>query len=236
MKLRELKERVCSANIELQTSNLVIHTWGNVSGIDREQNLVVIKPSGVPYEKLKPSDMVVVDFNNKIVEGDLKPSSDTKTHIVLYQNFPEIGGVVHTHSTYATSWAQAIKSIPCYGTTHADYSPGEIPCTEVITDNQIEGDYELETGKMIINTFKNGGFSSKYTPMVIVASHGPFTWGDTPEKAVYNAIVLEEVAKMAFNTININTDISPVKKSLIDKHFQRKHGKNAYYGQEEAKK
>lgn len=231
MKIRELKERVWRANMELQKSKLVIHTWGNASGIDRENNLVVIKPSGVPYERLRSSDMVVLDMENNIVEGDLKPSSDTKTHLVLYREFPEIGGIVHTHSTYATSWAQAKKPIPCLGTTHADYALGEIPCTDVISDSQIAGDYELETGNQIVDTFKTNDISPMYTPMVIVALHGPFAWGDTPEKAVYNAIVLEEVAKMALNTIAINPNIEPVKYSLIKKHFTRKHGKDSYYGQ-----
>ena len=227
--LQELKERVYQANLELVEKNLVVYTFGNVSGIDREKGIVAIKPSGVPYEELTLETIVLVGIDGSIIEGDLNPSSDTKTHIVLYKNFPEIGGVVHTHSPYAVAWAQAQRAIPCLGTTHADYSLGEIPCTAIMSDEAIKGDYETETGNLIIETFNS--YSYKHTPMVLVASHGPFTWGTTPEQAVYHSVILEYLAKMALNTLSINPDISPVKKSLIDKHFNRKHGENSYYGQ-----
>jgi L-ribulose-5-phosphate 4-epimerase len=227
--LEKLKESVWKANLDLYKKGLVVYTFGNVSGIDRESGLVVIKPSGIAYEELTKDMMVTVDLNNKIIDSKYNPSTDTKTHIVLYKNFPEIGGAVHMHSTFATSWAQAKKPIPCLGTTHADYSPTEIPCTDVMTDEQILKDYEEETGVQIINTFKN--YSYKYTPMVLIACHGAFAWGDSPDKAVYHAVILEELAKMAFYTSMINPKITPLKKSLTDKHFFRKHGKNAYYGQ-----
>ena len=227
--LQELKERVCKANLELNEKNLVVYTFGNVSGIDREKGIVVIKPSGVAYEELTPEMMVLVGIDGSIVEGDLNPSSDTKTHLVLYKNFPEIGGVVHTHSPCAVAWAQAQRAIPCLGTTHADYAPGEVPCTAIMSDEAIKGDYETETGNLIIETFNS--YSYKHTPMVLVASHGPFTWGITPEQAVYHSVILEYLAKMALDTLSINPDISAVRKSLIDKHFNRKHGENSYYGQ-----
>ncbi len=204
-----------------------------MSGIDREKGVIIIKPSGLHYEELTPDKMAIIDLDNNILDGDLKPSSDTKTHLVLYKAFPEIGGVVHTHSTYATSWAQAQKLIPCFGTTHADYSPGEIPITGILTDDQIKGDYVEETGKQIIKTFKSQSLDYRYTPMILVASHGPFTWGVSPEEAVYHATVLEEIAKMALNTILINPDIKSMKKTLINKHFLRKHGPDATYGQKE---
>ncbi len=232
--IKQLKESVFKANIELNKHDLVVYTFGNVSGIDRERGVVAIKPSGVSYEELTPEMIVIVDLDNNIIEGDLRPSSDTKTHLVLYKNFPEIGGVVHTHSPFATSWAQAHKPIPCFGTTHADYVPGEIPCTDIMSDEQIKRDYERETGNQIIETFKN--YNYEITPMVIIASHGPYTWGTSPEKAVYHSVILEYLAKMALNTVNINPNISPVKDTLIDKHFQRKHGTNAYYGQDTYKK
>lgn len=231
--LEKLKEAVWKANLELNNKGLVVYTFGNVSGIDRESGLVVIKPSGVSYQELTKEMMVTVDLNGKIIEGTYNPSSDTRSHLILYKNFPEIGGVVHTHSTFATSWAQAKKPIPCLGTTHADYSPTEIPCTDVMSDEQIKRDYEEETGIQIINTFKNSNnkYSYKYTPMVLVASHGAFAWGDSPDNAVYHAVILEELAKMAFYTMSINPEISSIKQTLIDKHFLRKHGKDAYYGQ-----
>ena len=224
-----LKERVCKANLELYQTELVIHTFGNVSGIDREEGIVAIKPSGVSYEELTPEAVVLVNLDGNVVEGDLNPSSDTKTHLVLYRNFPEIGGVVHTHSPYAVAWAQAQRAIPCLGTTHADYSPVEIPCTAMISDEAIKEDYERETGNLIVETFKH--YSYKLTPMVLVASHGPFTWGATPEEAVHHSVTLEYLAKMALHTLSLNPNISPVKQSLVNKHFNRKHGKDAYYGQ-----
>ena len=224
-----LREKVCRANLELHRSGLVIYTFGNVSGIDREKGIVAIKPSGVPYEELTPEAIVLVDLDGKIVGGDLNPSSDTKTHLVLYRSFPEIGGGVHTHSPYAVAWAQARRAIPCLGTTHADYSPVEIPCAAVISDEAIKKDYERETGTLIVETFKH--YSYKFTPMVLVASHGPFTWGDTPEEAVHNSVILEYLAEIALHTFSLNPNISPVKQSLVDKHFNRKHGKDAYYGQ-----
>ena len=224
-----LKERVCQANLELLQTGLVIHTFGNVSGIDREEGIVAIKPSGVSYEELTPEAMVLVNLDGNVVGGDLNPSSDTKTHLVLYQNFPEIGGVVHTHSPYAVAWAQARRAIPCLGTTHADYSPVEIPCTAMISDEAIEEDYERETGNLIVETFKH--YSYNLTPMVLIASHGPFTWGATPEEAVHHSVTLEYLARMALHTLSLNPNISPVKQSLVNKHFKRKHGKDAYYGQ-----
>ena len=224
-----LKERVCKANLELLQTGLVIHTFGNVSGIDREEGIVAIKPSGVSYEELTPEAMVLVNLDGNVVGGDLNPSSDTKTHLVLYQNFPKIGGVVHTHSPYAVAWAQARRAIPCLGTTHADYSPVEIPCTAMISDEAIEEDYERETGNLIVDTFKH--YSYNLTPMVLIASHGPFTWGATPEEAVHHSVTLEYLAKMALHTLFLNPNISPVKQSLVNKHFKRKHGKDAYYGQ-----
>ena len=224
-----LREKVCRANLELHRSGLVIYTFGNVSGIDREKGIVAIKPSGVSYEELTPEAIVLVDLDGKIVGGDLNPSSDTKTHLVLYRSFPEIGGVVHTHSPYAVAWAQAQRALPCLGTTHADYSPVEIPCTAIISDEAIKEDYERETGTLIVETFKH--YSYKFTPMVLVASHGPFTWGTTPEEAVHHSVILEYLARIALHTLSLNPNISPVKQSLVDKHFNRKHGKDAYYGQ-----
>jgi len=227
--LQALKEKVCKANLELLQTGLVIHTFGNVSGIDRAEGIVAIKPSGVSYEELTPEAMVLVNLDGNVVGGDLNPSSDTKTHLVLYQNFLEIGGIVHTHSPYAVAWAQARRAIPCLGTTHADYSPVEIPCTAMISDEAIEEDYERETGTLIVETFKH--YSYNLTPMVLVASHGPFTWGATPEEAVHHSVILEYLARMALHTLSLKPDISPVKQSLVNKHFYRKHGKDAYYGQ-----
>jgi L-ribulose-5-phosphate 4-epimerase len=226
---KELKERAWLCNMELPKRNLVVYTFGNVSAIDREKGVFAIKPSGVPYEDLLAEDMVVVNLENEVVEGNLRFSSDTKTHTVLYKNFPEITGVVHTHSTYSVSWAQAVRSIPIYGTTHADHLTVNIPCTTIIDENAIKNDYEEETGKLIIKAFEN--LSYKEVQMVLVACHGPFTWGETPEKAVYNSVVLEELAKMAMFTESINKDVKMLNDSIINKHFERKHGKNAYYGQ-----
>ena len=228
--LEELKETVFRANLDLVKHNLVIFTWGNVSGIDREKGLVVIKPSGVDYDVMKVEDMVVVDLETgKVVEGDLNPSSDTPTHLVLYRAFPELGGIVHTHSTYATAWAQAGKDIPNIGTTHADYFHDAIPCTDDMVESQM-AEYEKETGVVIVDRIKAGGINPVHTPGVLVKNHGPFSWGKNPDNAVYNAVVMEQVAKMAFVSFCVNpeTTMNPL---LIEKHFSRKHGPNAYYGQ-----
>ena len=228
--LEELKEKVFRANLDLVKHNLVIFTWGNVSGIDREKGLVVIKPSGVDYDKMKASDMVVVDLaTGKVVEGDLNPSSDTPTHLVLYREFPEIGGIVHTHSTYATAWAQAGKDIPNSGTTHADYFHDEIPCTDDMVESQM-AEYEKETGVVIVDRIRKGNINPMHTPGVLVKNHGPFSWGKNPDNAVYNSVVMEQVAKMAFVSFCVNpaTTMNPL---LVEKHFSRKHGPNAYYGQ-----
>ena len=228
--LEELKEKVFRANLDLVKHNLVIFTWGNVSGIDREKGLVVIKPSGVDYDKMKASDMVVVDLaTGKVVEGDLNPSSDTPTHLVLYREFPEIGGIVHTHSTYATAWAQAGKDIPNIGTTHADYFHDEIPCTDDMVESQM-AEYEKETGVVIVDRIRKGNINPMHTPGVLVKNHGPFSWGKNPDNAVYNSVVMEQVAKMAFVSFCVHpaTTMNPL---LVEKHFSRKHGPNAYYGQ-----
>jgi len=227
--LTELKRAVLKANLELPKSGLVTFTWGNVSGIDRKRNLIVIKPSGVAYDELKLEDLVVVDIDGNQVEGKLKPSSDTPTHLVIYRNFKEVGGVVHTHSRWATSWAQSGKGIPAFGTTHADYFYGEIPCTRRMTAKEINGDYEEETGNVIVETFD--GNNPVYVPGVLINNHGPFTWGKDADEAVHNAVVLEEVAMMAFNTCKLAPGIKAIDKALLDKHFLRKHGINAYYGQ-----
>ena len=226
--LEELKEKVCRANLDLVRHGLVIFTWGNVSAIDRQSGLVVIKPSGVSYDNMKPSDMVVVDLDGKVVEGDLNPSSDTPTHLVLYKAFPEIGGVVHTHSTYATAWAQAGIDLPNIGTTHADYFHDAVPCTADMSRPQVEGEYELETGNVIVERFK--GLNPVHTPGVLVKNHGPFTWGKDAFEAVHNAVVLEQVAKMAFISFIVNPSLT-MNPLLVEKHFSRKHGPNAYYGQ-----
>lgn len=226
--LGKLKEQVFEANLDLVKHKLVVFTWGNVSGIDRETELVVIKPSGVSYDKMKPKDMVVLNLHGKVIEGDLKPSSDAATHLVLYRQFKNIGGVVHTHSEWATSWAQAGKGIPAIGTTHADYFYGEIPCTRKMTRAEIEGEYELETGKVIIERFTD--IDPDQIPGVLVNNHGPFTWGTDADNAVHNAVVLEEVAKMAFHSLILSPETT-MDQVLLDKHFLRKHGKNAYYGQ-----
>jgi len=227
--LEELKEQVLRANLALPEHGLVTFTWGNVSGIDREKGLVVIKPSGVPYPSLRKEHLVVVDLDGNRVEGDLKPSSDTPTHLVLYRAFADIGGIVHTHSPWATSFAQAGRNIPALGTTHADYFYGEIPCTRKMTPEEINGNYEEETGNVIVETFL--GTDPMHIPGVLVNTHGPFSWGKDPMDAVHNAVVLEEVAKMAFNTIMLNPGIGPMDRELLDRHFLRKHGANAYYGQ-----
>ena len=226
--LEELKEKVCQANLDLVRHGLVIFTWGNVSAIDPESGLVVIKPSGVSYDSMKASDMVVVDMDGKVVEGDLNPSSDTPTHLVLYKAFPEIGGVVHTHSTYATAWAQAGIDIPNIGTTHADYFHDAVPCTADMSRAQVEGEYELETGNVIVERFK--GLNPVHTPGVLVKNHGPFTWGKDAFEAGHNAVVLEQVAKMAFISFSVNPSLT-MNPLLVEKHFSRKHGPNAYYGQ-----
>lgn len=227
---QELKEQVCAANLELVAAGLVIQTWGNVSGISSDGKQVVIKPSGVPYEKMKPEHMVVVDLGSgKVVEGALKPSSDTATHLALYRAFPRIGGVVHTHSLFATAWAQSCSELPALGTTHADYFYGPIPCTRKLTPKEIEADYEVETGNVIIETF--AGRDPLSCPAVLVASHGPFAWGKTVTEAVHNAIVFEHVVRLASETLRIFPSVQPMQQVLLDKHFFRKHGPGAYYGQ-----
>ncbi len=230
--LEELKQAVFKANLELPKHGLVTFTWGNVSGIDRKSGLVVIKPSGVDYEDMKADDMVVVDLNTgKTVEGDLNPSTDTPTHLELYRSCPDIQGVVHTHSRNATSFAQAGMDIPALGTTGADYYYGPIPCTRKMTKEEIEGAYELETGKVIVETFKNRNINLMDVPACVVYSHGPFVWGKSPANAVYNAVVLEEVAFMAYHALTLRPDLQPMQQDLLDKHYLRKHGANAYYGQ-----
>lgn len=229
--LEELKKAVYEANMALPRYGLVTFTWGNVSGIDRESGLFVIKPSGVEYEKLTPDDMVVMDLNGNQKEGRYQPSSDTATHLELYKAFPEIGGIVHTHSSYATSWAQAGRSIPCYGTTHADYMYGEIPCARCLNPQEIEEAYEENTGHLIVNTFRELGKDVMAVPAVLCKNHGPFAWGKDAGEAVHNAVVLEEVAKMAYRTELINPNVMPAPQELQDKHYYRKHGANAYYGQ-----
>jgi L-ribulose-5-phosphate 4-epimerase len=230
-RLKRLKEEVYISNIELVEKNLVVFTFGNVSGIDRKSGIIAIKPSGVDYDKLTPEIMVLVDLEGNKIDSNLNPSSDTKTHIKLYKAFPDIGGIVHTHSRFATSWAQAKKPILCLGTTHADYFYGEIPCTEVISDEQIAKDYEEETGNLIVETFKNKNIDYHHIKACLVSSHGPFTWGKEPKEAVFLSSILEEIAQMNFNSILINPKLENIKKTLIDKHYLRKHGKHAYYGQ-----
>lgn len=227
--LETLKEAVLEANLELPKRGLVTYTWGNVSGIDREENLIVIKPSGVPYEELSLEHLVVLDINGTKVEGKLNPSSDTKTHLVIYRNYPEIGGVVHTHSRWATVWAQACSGIPALGTTHADYFYGEIPCTRKLTNEEINGDYEEQTGNVIIETFQDK--NPVCVPGVLVSNHGPFSWGKDPQEAVHNAVVLEEVAMMAYHAYSLKPDLKQIDKTLLDRHFLRKHGSKSYYGQ-----
>lgn len=226
-----LKEQVYEANMEIPREALAIVTFGNVSGVDRQAGVMAIKPSGVPYHKLKVDDIVVLDLDNVVVEGTMRPSSDTATHSLLYKKFPGIGGVCHTHSTYAVAWAQAMLPIPNMGTTHADHLVSSIPVTEVMSDEMILRDYELETGYQILTTFEKQALNPEEVEMVLVACHGPFTWGRDPAKAVYNAVVLEEIAKMAYLTLQINPGTPSIKQTLTDKHYFRKHGKDAYYGQ-----
>ena len=230
----ELRKAVCDANIELQRRNLVIYSWGNISGIDRTAGIVAIKPSGVSYDDLTPDKIVLLGLDGTIVEGKLKPSSDTPTHLELYRNFKAIGSICHTHSVNATAWAQACKEIPCFGTTHADYFYGSVPITKIMTEDEIRSDYELNTGKVIVRRFAD------MDPMkmtgVLVANHGPFSWGRTPAAAVESMVVLEQIATMALGTIMINPSQGPISKVLLDKHYLRKHGKNAYYGQNAQKK
>ena len=227
--LEELKQKVYEANMELPRRGLVTYTWGNVSGIDRESGFFVIKPSSVDYETLMPDDMVVMDLEGNKIEGRYNPSSDTPTHLELYRAFPGVGGIVHTHSSWATSWAQACRSVPCYGTTHADYYYGEIPCARSLTAEEINGEYEKNTGLVIIETFKEKDPAS--VPGVLCSNHGPFTWGKDAAEAVHNAVVLEEVAKMAFRTEQLNREVTSAPQVLQDKHYLRKHGPGAYYGQ-----
>ncbi|WP_317890794.1 L-ribulose-5-phosphate 4-epimerase [Paenibacillus arenilitoris] len=229
--LEALKHAVWAANMDLPKYGLVTFTWGNVSGVDRESGYAVIKPSGVPYEELKEEHMVVVDLDGNVVEGNLRPSSDTATHVLLYKAFPSIGGIVHTHSPWATSWAQAGRGIPALGTTHGDYFYGEVPCTRAMTEAEIKGAYELETGNVIVETFKTQGIDPNQVPSVLVNSHAPFCWGKDPHNAVHNAVVLEEVAKMALHTFQLNPNVQPMDQHLLDRHYLRKHGANAYYGQ-----
>lgn len=229
--LEELKKKVWEANLMLPKYNMVTFTWGNVSEIDRETGYFVIKPSGVDYDVMKPEDMVVMDLDGSRIEGNYKPSSDTATHIELYKKYPDIGGIVHTHSPEATSWAQAGRSIPLYGTTHADYFYGEIPCARSLTREEIENDYEKNTGLVIIETFEKNEKNPVYTPGVLCKNHGPFAWGKDAFEAVHNAVVMEEVARMALKTELLNRDVLPAPDYLMDKHFFRKHGANAYYGQ-----
>ena len=231
MMLEELKQKVYEANMELPRRGLVTYTWGNVSGIDREAGLFVIKPSGVEYEDLRPEDLVVMDLDGNKVQGSMNPSSDTKTHLVLYRSFPEIGGIVHTHSPYAVGWAQAGKDIPAFGTTHADYFYGPIPCARHLTQEELDEDYELNTGKIIVETLRERGIAPVSVPGVICRSHGPFTWGKDAAQAVYHAVVLEEVAKMALFTRMVEPTAEAAPQRYLDKHYMRKHGPNAYYGQ-----
>ncbi len=231
--LEDLRKKVCEANMDLPRHGLVTYTWGNVSGIDREQGLMVIKPSGVAYENLSPEAMVVVDVaTGETREGKLRPSADTKTHLELYKAFPSLGGVVHTHSPYAVAWAQAGRDIPCYGTTHADYFYGSIPCVRHLTQEELDEDYEKSTGMVIVETFVELCLDPASVPGVICRGHGPFTWGQDPAQAVYHAVVLEEVARMALLTRQVDPYADPLPRRILDKHYSRKHGPNAYYGQD----
>ncbi|MEI8245695.1 MAG: L-ribulose-5-phosphate 4-epimerase AraD [Lentisphaerota bacterium] len=231
MKYDALKKECFEANQELTRQSLVIYTFGNVSCIDEKRDVFAIKPSGVKYNKMRWQDIVVINMSGKIVDGNLKPSSDTQTHLVLYQNFPDAGSIVHTHSTYATAWAQSLRDVPLYGTTHADHLPMDIPCTELMPDDRIVNDYETETGLQIVDCFKKRRLSSGEIQMALIAGHGPFTWGETAAEAVYNAKILEELCRIAFLTERINPEVTRLKKSLVEKHYNRKHGVNAYYGQ-----
>ncbi len=227
--IRSLREEVLEANLELVHRGLVLYTFGNASGISRSEGLVVIKPSGVPYEKMKPEHLVVTDLEGRSMEGDLRPSSDLPTHLVLYKAFPGIGGVVHTHSEYATAWAQARREIPCFGTTHADYFHGPVPVTEVMPDEEISGEYERNTGDAIVRRFS--GLNPQAIPGVLVANHGPFTWGVNPGSAAHTAVVLESLARMAYLTVTLNSQAGPIAEALHHRHYLRKHGGTAYYGQ-----
>jgi L-ribulose-5-phosphate 4-epimerase len=227
----ELKKTVCDANIELHRENLVIYSWGNVSGMDHKAGIVAIKPSGVPYEELTPDKIVIVDLEGKVVEGSLKPSSDTPTHLEIYKNFNAIGGICHAHSMSATIWAQACREIPCLGTTHADYFYGPIPVTEPMTEDEIKNDYELNTGRVIVRRFAE--LNPMQMPAVLVANHGPFTWGGSADEAVEAMVILEEIATMAIDTLMLNPNQAQISKALLDKHYLRKHGETAYYGQKE---
>ncbi len=229
--LEELKQKVFEANLLLPKYGLVVFTWGNVSGIDREKGLVVIKPSGVDYDIMKAEDMVVTDLDGNVVDGKLKPSSDLATHLEFYKNFKDIGGVVHTHSINAVAWAQAGKDIPAFGTTHGDYFYGPIPCTRLMTNEEIKDAYELNTGKVVVEEFKSRKIDPNQMPAVLVHSHGPFTWGKDPFEAVHNSVVLDTLAEMALKTVTINSNVEPMQQTLLDKHFLRKHGPGAYYGQ-----
>ena len=229
--LEQLKKEVYEANLLLPKYQLITFTWGNVSGIDRERGLIVIKPSGVDYQSMQAEDMVVCDWQGKVVEGRFKPSSDLMTHLELYRHFTTIGGVVHTHSQNATAWCQAGKAIPALGTTHGDYFYGPIPCTRLMSEAEIRSDYELNTGKVIVETFETLQLDAAQMPGVLVQSHGPFTWGESPGDAVHNAVVLEELAEMAWKTRLINSEVSSMQQTLLDKHYLRKHGPGAYYGQ-----
>jgi L-ribulose-5-phosphate 4-epimerase len=228
---KTLREEAYEANMEIKRQNLAIYTWGNSSAFDPDKGVFAIKPSGVEYEKLSPKLMVLVDMDGKTVEGNLKPSSDTKTHLVLYREFSGILGVTHTHSPYAVSWAQAEKPVPVFGTTHADYSTQEIPCTGFMTPEAVKNDYELETGKLIAETFKSGSINPAHVNMVLVAGHGPFTWGESAFQSVFHSAVLEEICKMALLTTTLNPHVKPLPEHIIKKHWERKHGKDAYYGQ-----
>lgn len=229
--LEELKQKVFEANLLLPKYGLVVFTWGNVSGIDREKGLVVIKPSGVDYDVMRAEDMVVTDLDGRVVDGKLKPSSDLATHLEFYKNFKDIGGVVHTHSINAVAWAQAGKDIPALGTTHGDYFYGSIPCTRLMSEEEIKGAYELNTGKVVVEEFKNRKIDPNQMPAVLVHSHGPFTWGKDPFDAVHNSVVLDTLAEMALKTVTINSNVDSMQQTLLDKHFLRKHGPGAYYGQ-----
>ena len=226
--MQQLKQQVLAANLDLPRYGLVTFTWGNVSAIDRARGLVAIKPSGVSYDALKADDIVIVDLQGDVMEGTLRPSSDTATHLALYRRYPSLGGVVHTHSTHATAWAQAGLAIPALGTTHADYFLGDIPCTRALTEQEVQGEYELNTGRVIIETLKEG--EPLHTPGVVVYQHGPFAWGKDAHDAVHNAVVMEEVARMAWIARSINPGLKPIDGYLMDKHFMRKHGAHAYYG------
>ena len=229
MLLQQLREEVLDANLELVRRGLVLYTFGNASGISRADRLVAIKPSGVPYEKLTPADMVITDLDGKIIEGTLKPSSDLATHLELYKAFPKIGGVTHTHSEFATAWGQARRPIPCFGTTHADYFHGSVPVTNDMASHEIADDYERNTGVVIINTFRDINYES--VPAVLVANHGPFTWGPDVATAAHNAVILEHIARVAYRTVTLNQEATDISRDLHDKHFLRKHGADAYYGQ-----